>query len=112
MFLYTQIYKDMQKIVVIDTAGFIPSSGVADQITLPNGKYAYTRVHSQQSRRAKIREWEVKTVDFFGACNWNTINDRAHCRYPIQIDDANIRSFLEKVATEDEIYQAFLVFEN
>ena len=87
---------------VVRTAGFGTSEGLADQITLPNGKYYYTGVHSAHSWLAKERGWDVRVVRYFGACIYANINSRAHERFPIQIEEVDIKDFIDQVATEEE----------
>lgn len=90
----------MQK--VINTTGYSTSSGFVAQITLPNGKYMYTGVGSIAEDFAKKLGWEVKTVQYFGACTYANIADRAHGKFPIQIDEVPVADFIEKIATDAE----------
>lgn len=87
---------------VINTSGYGTSEGLAVQITLPNGKYFYTGVGSANEYRAKSEKLEYKTVKYFGACIYCNINDRAHLKFPIQIDDVSVADFIDKIATEKE----------
>jgi len=92
---------------VINTAGFGTSEGVADQITLPNGKFAYSGVGSMNSTCARRSGWEVRVVWYFGACIAMNINDRAHLKFPIQIDEVSVADFIDKIATEKEVSKYF-----
>ncbi len=87
---------------VINTSGYGTSEGWAMQITLPNGKYFYTGVSSVNAYRAESEKLECKTVKYFGACIYCNINDRAHSKFPIQIDDVSVADFIDKIATEEE----------
>ncbi len=87
---------------VINTAGYNTSTGFASQITLPNGKYIYSGVGSIIEQFAKDLGWEVKTVQYFGACIYANIAERAHCKFPIEIDGVSVADFIEKIATDDE----------
>jgi len=87
---------------VVNTSGYSVSEGLADQITLPNGKYLYTGVSSVCSIVAKERGLEVKTVRYYGACIDSLINDRAHLKFPIQIDEVSVADFIDKIATNEE----------
>ena len=87
---------------VINTSGYGTSEGFAAQITLPSGKYLYTGVGSLVEERAKQRGLECATVKYFGACIYCNINDRAHQKFPIQIDEVSVADFLNKIATEKE----------
>ncbi len=93
--------------IVIDTTGYGTSQGRADQITLPNGKYLYTGVTSLNSHRAKEKGLKVESVEYFGACIYANINDRAHRGLPIQINGRNIKDFIGKIATEKECEEFF-----
>jgi hypothetical protein len=87
---------------VISTAGFETSEGMATQITLPNGNYWYTGVNSVCQSRAKDKNMPITFVHYFGACIYSNINQRAHMKFPIQIDGVSIADFIEKVATEED----------
>jgi hypothetical protein len=87
---------------VIKTAGYGTTTGFADQITLPNGKFYYTGVGSVHSIDSQEKGWECKTVEFFGACIYCNINDRAHRNFPIQVDGVSVADFLDKIATPEE----------
>lgn len=89
---------------VVDTRGHGISEGEVTQITLPNGKYMYTGIRFLN--QAQKLGWECKTVKYFGACSYFTINERAHKKFPIQIDEVSIADFIDKVATDDECQQA------
>src|SRR5687767_3014793 len=87
---------------VINTSGYGTGTGFATQITLPNGKYMYTGISSMNETFAKELGWEVKTVRYFGACICGNIADRAHSKFPIQIDEVSVADFIEKIATDEE----------
>jgi hypothetical protein len=88
---------------VINTTGYGTSQGFVSQITLPNGKYFYTGIASMNEKFAKDLGWEVKTVRYFGACIYANIADRAHRKFPIQIDNVSVADFIEKIATDEEV---------
>ncbi len=92
---------------VINTNGYSTSEGFADQITLPNGKFAYMGVDSIYSFQARRNGWECKKVEYFGACGYCNINATAHIKFPIQIDGVSVVNFFDKIATEEEIRDAF-----
>jgi len=88
--------------IVINTAGYGTSEGSAVQITLPNGKFFYTGVNSSIAAVAKEKGLKCEIVQYFGACIYCTINERAHLNFPIQIDGVSVADFLDKIATEEE----------
>lgn len=87
---------------VINTSGYGTSTGFVTQITLPNGKYFYTGVDSLNEKYAEDLGWEIKTVRYFGACIYANIAERAHAKFPIQIDEVSVTDFIEKIATDAE----------
>lgn len=87
---------------VISTFGYKTSTGLVAQITLPNGKYMYTGIASMNESFAKNLSWEVKTVRYFGACIYANIANRAHDKFPIQIDGVSVTDFIDKIATDEE----------
>lgn len=99
---------EMGKKIVIDTKNYSVSEGFADQITLPSGKFLYTGVMSILSAAAKKKGLACKTIHYFGACIYANINDRAHNRFPIQIDEVSVTDFLDKIATEKECIEISL----
>ena len=88
--------------IVIDTGDHGVRHAIVYQITLPSGKYFYTDPHSDLAQRAKVAELAMKPVIYYGACNSENINKRAHEKFPIQIGEVNIADFIDKVATEKE----------
>lgn len=48
------------------------------------------------------KKWEVKIVEYFGACMDLSINERAHLGFPIQIGEVSVADFIDKIATEKE----------
>jgi hypothetical protein len=96
--------KDGQRIV-IDTCGYGCSEGSAVQITLPNGKFFYTGIASVCENRARDLGLACKIVKYYGACIYSGINDRAHDKFPIQIDGVSVADFLDKIATREECRQ-------
>jgi hypothetical protein len=96
--------KDGQRIV-IDTFGYGCSEGYTVQITLPSGKYMYVGAGSACENRARGQGLECKTVYFYGACIYSGINDRAHDKFPIQVDGVSVADFLDKIATKEECRQ-------
>lgn len=82
--------------IVINTTGYGTSQGHAAQITLPTGKYMYTGIGSITEDWARGLNWEVKIVRYFGACIYANIADRAHDKFPIQIDEVSVADFIEK----------------
>jgi hypothetical protein len=91
--------------IVVSTSGCRTSEGCATQITLPNGKFMYVGVSSIIEDVARKRGLECKVVRYFGACIYANINDRAHDKFPIQIDEVNVADFIEKIATKEECDQ-------
>ncbi len=89
--------------------GYTKGEGWAVQITLPNGKFYYTGVGSIIAHTAEQRGMECKIVKFYGACIYANINERAHDRFPIEIDGAEVSTFLDKIATEKEMRGFFLI---
>ena len=89
--------------------GFNKGEGWAVQITLPNGKFYYTGVGSIMAHSAEQRGMECKIVRFYGACIYANINDRAHDRFPIEIEGVEVSTFLDKIATEKEMRGFFLI---
>src|SRR6185436_5209902 len=87
---------------VIKTGGYGTQEGHTVQITLPNSKLAYAPINSGIHYVAQQKGLKCKIVHFFGACIAGTINERAHQRYPIQIDEKDIQTFIHMVATADE----------
>lgn len=87
---------------------FTITEGIADQITLPNGKLAYTGAFSLKSAQAREMGLEVKGVRYRGCCISSGINDRAHdsTPFPIEIDGVDIYTFIDRVATDEEIEAA------
>ena len=102
-----QKINSMSRKIVINTSGYGTGEGFADQITLPNGKFLYTGIASVNSVTAKELGWEVKPVRYFGACAYHNINDRAHMKYPIQIDEVSAADFIGNIATDAEGAEAF-----
>ena len=96
---------------VIDTTGYGVDEGWADQITLPNGKFMYTGCASVNSTWAKEAGLKLKTVRYYGACIYANINQRAHENFPIEIDGVDIKTFLDKVATDLECSFSLPVYE-
>jgi hypothetical protein len=84
------------------------NKGLADRITLPNGKYAYVGVGSVNSQFAKKEGMPVETVKYCGNCDEISINARAHRRFHIKIDGVKVADFLDKIATEEEVAQYLL----
>jgi hypothetical protein len=95
--------------IVVGIRGYETNEGLATQITLPNGKYAYTGVNSPLESAAVQKGLPCEVVKYFGACNFENINERAtdHNYLPIQINEVSIASFIEKIATPDEVKEFF-----
>lgn len=93
--------------IVINTGGYDVGSGTSLRITLPNGKYYFTGINSIVHARAEDNGLECKIVEYYGACNYMSINKRAHMGFPIQIDEVSVVDFIDKIATEEEA-EAFL----
>jgi hypothetical protein len=91
--------------IVISTIGYGISEGIAMQITLPSGKFLYTGIMSACETMAREQGLECKIVNYYGACIYSGVNDRAHDRFPIQIDGISVADFLDKIATEEECRQ-------
>jgi len=87
---------------VINTDGYGTTEGSVLQVTLPNGKYFYTGINSLIAAIAERRGLDSKVVQYFGACNYFNINERAHEGYPIQIDEVSVTEFIEKISTGKE----------
>ncbi|MEK7569245.1 MAG: hypothetical protein AAB497_03995 [Patescibacteria group bacterium] len=83
--------------------GYTKSEGHAIQITLPNGKFWYTGVGSGAAASAARHGMECKVVGYYGACIYININDRAHDGFPIEIDGIEVSTFLDKIATDQEV---------
>lgn len=82
--------------------GYYMTEGQAVQITLPNGKYCYSCVGSLKAEMAEKRGWKCEIVDFYGACIYANITDRAHDGLPIEINGAEVSTFLDKIAKYEE----------
>lgn len=95
-------YRDNPNRIVVNTSGYGISEGWATQITLPNGKYYYVGVGSIASSIAENKGFETKTVRYFGACIYANINDRVFDKFPIQIDDIDLRTIIDKVANKED----------
>jgi hypothetical protein len=95
--------------VVVGVRGYETSEGLATQITLPNGKYAYAGVNSDLECAAAQKGLPREVVKYFGACNFENINERATDQnyMPIQINGVSIARFIEKIATPDEVREFF-----
>ena len=87
-----------------DEKGFKISEGLADEITLSNGKKLYTGINSLGSKKAKKIGLNVKQVKFEGCCIYANINQRAKDKYhyPIEIDGVDIYSYIGNVAEHNE----------
>lgn len=82
--------------------GYNMTEGHAVQITLPDGKYCYRGVGSIWAEVAKKRGWKCEVVDFYGACIYANIADRAHEGLPIEINGIKVSTFLDKIAKYEE----------
>lgn len=91
--------------IVISTCGCRVTEGCATQITLANGKFMYVGVNSITENSARKRGLECKVVRYFGACIYANINDRAHDKFPIQIDEISVADFIDEIATKEECDQ-------
>ena len=81
------------------------NNGIADEITLSNGKKFYTGCSSYASKCARDLGLKIKHVKFKGSCIAQNIMERAHAKTAqIEIDGVDIYTFIDEVAQEyDEI---------
>jgi len=93
--------------IVIETGDHPVRNSIVYQITLPSGKYMYTHPHSELAKRAKSMGLKMKSVIYYGACNSENINERAHGKFPIQIDKVSVVDFIDKIATKKECEEVF-----
>ena len=90
--------------IVIKTYGYGVGEGFACEITLPNGKLYYTGHASLYQTIAEEKKFPTRIVRYYGACIYCNINERAlntH-HFPIQIDDTDISTYKDKLATDEE----------
>ena len=90
--------------LVIDGRTYGVGGGEAIQITMPTGKYLYCSPTNILVELAKLKKWEIKSVNFFGACVADNINSR--CDMPIDINGVDIKELpvLNKTEFESLIY--------
>ena len=76
-------------------------SGTTTQITLPSGKLLFCTEKSIFNSFAKLKGWKTETVNYFGNCGANNINQRSGRKIEINGVDATTLPILNEAEYYD-----------
>ena len=83
------------------------NAGLAIQIAIGNGKFAYVGMGSKAAIIGAKMGWKMQIVKYIGCCIPGNINDRAHDGFSIFINGIPASDLLDQIAKDEECLAFF-----